>query len=150
MILLPLSFLCLNKMEKNNIVEYIGCSQEQIRWGNNDDPTSYLIIGREYIIEKVDVRSQHTKIKLYNTMGWFNSVCFELKDSGVNSSLEYLKDMDPDSIQLETTSKLFEYEKLSREIENCEDLDTMKEMARCFIKLYLRHQEVTTQIMKMP
>ncbi len=137
-------------MEKNNIVEYIGCSQEQIRWGNNDDPTSYLIIGREYIIEKVDVRSQHTKIKLYNTMGWFNSVCFELKDSGVNSSLEYLKDMDPDSIQLETTSKLFEYEKLSREIENCEDLDTMKEMARCFIKLYLRHQEVTTQIMKMP
>lgn len=137
-------------MEKNNIVEYIGCSQEQIRWGNNDDPTSYLIIGREYIVEKVDVRSQHTKIKLYNTMGWFNSVCFELKDSGVNSSLEYLKDMDPDSIQLETTSKLFEYEKLSREIENCEDLDTMKEMARCFIKLYLRHQEVTTQIMKMP
>ncbi len=137
-------------MEKNNIVEYIGCSQEQIRWGNNDDPRSYLIIGREYTIEKVDVRSQHTKIKLYNTMGWFNSVCFELKDSGVNSSLEYLKDMDPDSIQLETTSKLFEYEKLSREIENCEDLDTMKEMARCFIKLYLRHQEVTTQIMKMP
>ena len=137
-------------MEKNNIVEYTGCSQEQIRWGNNDDPTSYLIIGKEYIIEKVDVRSQHTKIKLYNTMGWFNSVCFELKDSGVNSSLEYLKDMDPDSIQLETTSKLFEYEKLSREIENCEDLDTMKVMARCFIKLYLRHQEVTTQIMKMP
>jgi hypothetical protein len=137
-------------MEKNNIVEYIGCSQEQIRWGNNDDPTSYLIIGKEYIVEKVDVRSQHTKIKLYNKIGWFNSVCFELKDSGVNSSLEYLKDMDPDSIQLETTSKLFEYEKLSREIENCEDLDTMKVMARCFIKLYLRHQEVTTQIMKMP
>ncbi len=58
--------------------------------------------------------------------------------------------MDPDSIQLETTSKLFEYEKLSREIENCEDIDTVKEMSRCFIKLYLRHQEVTTQIMKMP
>ena len=37
-------------MEKNNIVEYTGCSQEQIRWGNNDDPRSYLIIGREYII----------------------------------------------------------------------------------------------------
>ena len=57
-------------MEKNNIVEYIGCSLEQIRWGNNDDPTSYLIIGKEYIVEKVDVRSQHTKIKLYNKMGW--------------------------------------------------------------------------------
>ena len=137
-------------MEKNNVVEYTGCSQEQIRWGNNDDPTLSLVVGKEYTIEKVDVRSQHTKIKLYNKIGWFNSVCFELKNSGVNSSLEYLKDMDPDSIQLETTSKLFEYEKLSREIENCEDLDTMKVMARCFIKLYLRHQEVTTQIMKMP
>ena len=137
-------------MEKNNVVEYIGCSQEQIRWGNNDDPTLSLIVGKEYIIEKVNVHSQHTKIKLYNKVGWFNSVCFKLKHAGVNSSLEYLKDMDPDSIQLETTSKLFEYEKLSREIENCEDLDTMKVMARCFIKLYLRHQEVTTQIMKMP
>lgn len=137
-------------MEKNNVVEYTGCSQEQIRWGNNDDPTLCLIVGEEYLIEKVDVRSQHTKLKLYNEIGWFNSVCFKLKHSGVNSSLEYLKDMDPDSIQLETTSKLFEYEKLSREIENCEDLDTMKVMARCFIKLYLRHQEVTTQIMKMP
>ena len=136
-------------MEKNNVVEYIGCSQEQIRWGNNDDPTSYLIIGKDYTIENVDVRSQHTKIKLYNKMGWFNSVCFKSKHSEANSSLEYLKDMDPDSIQLETTSKLFEYEKLSREIENCEDLDTVKVMARCFIKLYLRHQEVTVQTMKM-
>ena len=128
-------------MEKNNIVKYTGCSQEQIKWGNNDDPTLSLVVGQEYLIEKVDVRSQHTKIKLYNKVGWFNSVCFELKHCWVNSSLEYLKDMDPDSIQLETTSKLFEYEKLSREIENCEDLDTMKEMARCFIKLYLRHQD---------
>jgi hypothetical protein len=136
-------------MKKNNVVEYIGCSKEQIRWGNNDDPTLSLVVGKDYTIEKVDVHSQHTKIKLYNKVGWFNSVCFKLKHSGVNSSLEYLKDMDPDSIQLETTSKLFEYEKLSREIENCEDLDTVKVMARCFIKLYLRHQEVTVQTMKM-
>ena len=108
------------------------------------------MVGQEYLIEKVDVHSQHTKIKLYNKIGWFNSVCFKLKYAGVNSNLEYLKDMDPDSIHLETTSKLFEYEKLSREIENCEDLDTVKVMTKCFIKLYLRHQEVTTQIMKMP
>ena len=137
-------------MEKNNIVEYIGCSEEQIKWGNNDDPTLSLVVGQEYLIEKVDVHSQHTKIKLYDKIGWFNSVCFKLKYAGVNSNLEYLKDMDPDSIHLETTSKLFEYEKLSREIENCEDLDTVKVMTKCFIKLYLRHQEVTTQIMKMP
>jgi len=62
--------------EENSIVEYIGCSKEQIRWGNNDDPTSHLTVGQEYVIEKVDVHSQHTKIKLYNNIGWFNSVCF--------------------------------------------------------------------------
>ena len=136
-------------MEKNNIVEYIGCSQEQIRWGNNDDPTLSLVVGKDYTIEKVDVHSQHTKIKLYNKVGWFNSVCFKLKHSGVNSSLEYLKDMDPDSIHLETTPTLFEYEKLSREIESCEDLDTVNVMARCFINVYLIHTEVTVQTMKI-
>ena len=49
-------------MKKNDVIEYTGCSEEQIRWGNNDDPRSYLIVGREYIIEKVDVCSKHTII----------------------------------------------------------------------------------------
>ena len=36
-------------IEPGDIVEYIGCSKEQIRWGNNDDPAqSFLIVGREY------------------------------------------------------------------------------------------------------
>ena len=37
-------------MKKNDTVEYIGCSEEQVKWGNNDDPRSFLIIGKEYII----------------------------------------------------------------------------------------------------
>ncbi len=64
-------------MEKGDAVEYIGCSTEQIRWGNNDDPRSLLVIGKEYTIEKVKVHSQHTKVKLLHKMGWFNSVCFK-------------------------------------------------------------------------
>ena len=60
-------------MKKNDTVEYTGCSDEQVKWGNNDDPRSLLIVGKEYRIEKVDVHKQHTKIKLYNKMGWFNS-----------------------------------------------------------------------------
>ena len=34
-------------MKKNDTVEYIGCSEEQVKWGNNDDPRSFLIIGKE-------------------------------------------------------------------------------------------------------
>jgi len=64
-------------MKKDDVVEYIGCSKEQIRWGSNDDPRSLLVIGKEYTIEKVKVHSQHTKIKLLYKMGWFNSVCFK-------------------------------------------------------------------------
>ena len=136
-------------MKKNDVVEYIGCSQEQINWGNNDDPRSFLIIGKEYTIEKVDVHSQHTKIKLYNKMGWFNSVCFEVKSSELNSPLEYRKNMDPSDIELESTSRLFEYEKLSREVENCDNMDELKKMCRCFIKLHLKHQEVSAQMLRM-
>ena len=136
-------------MKKNDTVEYTGCSDEQVKWGNNDDPRSFLIIGTEYKIEKVDVRSQHTKIKLYNKMGWFNSVCFKLVETELNTYSNYETDMDPSEIQLESTAKMFEYERLSREIENCDNIDELKQMARAFIKLYLKHQEVAANTLRM-
>lgn len=139
-------------MKKNDIVEYLGCSEEQIRWGNNDDPRSFLIIGKEYTIEKVDVRSQHTKVKLYNKMGWFNSVCFKIKKKELNSPLtyplKYTKDMDPSDIQLDNPSKMFEYEKSSREIDACDDLAALKLMCKCYVKLHLKQQETLTNILK--
>ena len=55
---------------------YIGCTQEQINWGNNDDPNKILIEGAVYYIEKVEVHSQHTKLTLRGVYGKFNSVCF--------------------------------------------------------------------------
>ena len=57
--------------------------------------------------------------------------------------------MEPSDIQLESTAKMFEYEKLSREIENCDNIDELKQMARAFIKLYLKHQEVAANTLKM-
>jgi hypothetical protein len=136
-------------IKKNDVVEYIGCSQEQINWGNNDDPRSFLIVGKEYTVEKVDVHSQHTKIKLYNKMGWFNSVCFEIKNSEVNSTLQYTKTMDPSDITLEKPSKMFEYEKISREIDSVDDIDMLKTMCKCYVKLHMRQQEVTANVLKM-
>jgi hypothetical protein len=54
--------------------------------------------------------------------------------------------MNPDEISLEGTSKLFLYEKLSREIESMTNLDELRQMTRCFLKLYLKQQEVLTAI----
>lgn len=58
-------------------VIYIGCSQEQINWGGNDDPRKTLIEGAVYFVEKQEVHSQHTKLHLRGVYGKFNSVCFK-------------------------------------------------------------------------
>jgi len=55
--------------------------------------------------------------------------------------------MDPSSIQLESTAKMFEYEKLSREIDDCNDIDVLKNMLRCYIKLHMKHQEVAKDLL---
>jgi hypothetical protein len=56
-------------------VKYIGCSREQVAWGNNDNP-HMLTLDEVYTVESVDVHSQHTKISLEGISGRFNSVCF--------------------------------------------------------------------------
>jgi hypothetical protein len=63
------------EMTVGDVVEFVGCSKEQINWGNNDD-TKNLNIGNRYIIEGVEVHRSHTKIKLQGIVGMFNSVCF--------------------------------------------------------------------------
>jgi len=50
--------------------------------------------------------------------------------------------LDPNSINLENTSKLFEYEKLSREIEECDDLEILRNILRYVVKLHMKQQEV--------
>lgn len=58
-------------------VKFLGCSKEQIAWGNNDDPNPHLFVGDKYFVEKVEVHSSHTKLTLRGVSGKFNSVCFE-------------------------------------------------------------------------
>ena len=57
-------------------VKFIGCSKEQIRWGNNDDPNGVLMVEKIYKVVEVDIHSQHTKISVQGVLGRFNSVCF--------------------------------------------------------------------------
>jgi len=50
--------------------------------------------------------------------------------------------MDPNDIKLDDMNKLFEYERLSRAIDSCENLDELKKVAKSYIKLYMKQQEV--------
>lgn len=54
--------------------------------------------------------------------------------------------MNPDKISLESMSKLFEYEKLSRDIDSIDDLKTLRNLAKSYIKLYFSQQEVITNL----
>lgn len=54
--------------------------------------------------------------------------------------------MNPDDIQLENLSKSFEYFKLCSEIDNIDDVDQLKTLAKCYFKLYLKQQEVVINL----
>jgi hypothetical protein len=65
-------------MKPGDHVRFLGCSNEQINWGTNDNPNKILFVGDIYYVEHVYVHSQHTKIELRGVWGKFNSVCFEV------------------------------------------------------------------------
>ena len=50
--------------------------------------------------------------------------------------------MDPDQIKLDNLSKSFEYIKISKDIDSCNDKDTLKNIAKSYAKLYFKQQEV--------
>jgi hypothetical protein len=54
--------------------------------------------------------------------------------------------MDPDNIELENLSKSFEYFKISSEIDSMEDIEQIKNIAKCYYKLYLKQQEVVLSL----
>lgn len=58
--------------------------------------------------------------------------------------------MDPNDISLSDMNKLFEYEKLSREVDACNDLDQLKNLVKSYIKLYMKQQEVLKDLNLAP
>tara|TARA_B100000085_G_scaffold57079_1_gene49985 strand:- start:1046 stop:1210 length:165 start_codon:yes stop_codon:yes gene_type:complete len=54
--------------------------------------------------------------------------------------------MNPNDIQLDNLSKSFEYHKLSSEIDSVDSIEVVKEIAKSYIKLYLKQQEVISSI----
>lgn len=54
--------------------------------------------------------------------------------------------MDLNDIKLSSMSKLFEYEKQVRIIDECNSVEDLREMLKCSIKLYLQQQEVISEL----
>lgn len=61
-------------------VRYLGSTEEQVKWGSNNNPLGLLFEGDVYYVERVEVHSWHTKLTLRGVHGKFNSVCFEKYD----------------------------------------------------------------------
>ena len=54
--------------------------------------------------------------------------------------------MDPNDIELKNLSKSFAYQKLAAEIDNCDDREQLRNVAKSFIKLYYKQQETMAVI----
>lgn len=54
--------------------------------------------------------------------------------------------MNHEDLKLETVSKNFEFEKISRELDSCTSLDLMKNICKCYVKLYMKQQETISVI----
>lgn len=54
--------------------------------------------------------------------------------------------MKPEKIELENLSKIFEYEKISREIDSCNDVEFLKNLAKSYVKLYFKQQETVASM----
>jgi len=56
--------------------------------------------------------------------------------------------MNPDDLELESVTKLFEYEKISRELDSCSNIDLLRNICKCYVKLYMKQQEVVADMAK--
>jgi len=54
--------------------------------------------------------------------------------------------LDPDAIEIQNLNKSFEYIKIAREIDNLEEIENVKNVAKCYAKLYLKTQETVASL----
>lgn len=55
-------------------------------------------------------------------------------------------EINPDKIELGDLSKNFEFYKYSSEIDNIDDLQHLRNIAKSYFKLYLKQQEVLSNL----
>ena len=56
--------------------------------------------------------------------------------------------MDPHDIELRNTSLEFEYERMAREIDECDDVETLLQMCKFLVKLEMKTRETYSIILQ--
>ncbi len=56
--------------------------------------------------------------------------------------------MNPDDIFIRNTSSLFQYEKMAREIDACDDVETLQQMCKFLIKMEMKTRETYSIILQ--
>jgi hypothetical protein len=74
--------LSYREIKEGDYVKFVGCTREQVNWGNNTDPENLLVPGGVYFVQQMIVKSSHSKLILRGVEGKFNSVCFERLGNG--------------------------------------------------------------------
>jgi len=74
--------LSFGEIREGDYVKFVGCTREQVNWGNNTDPEDILVYGGVYYVQELIIKSSHTKLILRGVEGKFNSVCFERLGNG--------------------------------------------------------------------
>lgn len=54
--------------------------------------------------------------------------------------------MEHDELKLGTVSKMFEFEKISRELDTCTNIDILRNLCKCYVKLYMKQQETLIEL----
>ncbi len=53
--------------------------------------------------------------------------------------------MNPDTIELSNLTKSFEYVKFSNQIDYIDNIEDLRNLAKCYFKLYLKQQEIVSE-----
>ena len=56
--------------------------------------------------------------------------------------------MNPDDIFIRNVSSMFQYEKMAREIDTCDDIETLKQMCKFLIKMEMKTRETYSIILQ--
>ena len=56
--------------------------------------------------------------------------------------------MNPDDIFIRNTSSLFQYEKMAREVDACDDIETLQQMCKFLIKMEMKTRETYSIILQ--
>ena len=59
-----------------------------------------------------------------------------------------MKNMNPEEIELTNPSQSFEYERLSREIDECDDVEVLQQMCKFLVKLEMKTRETYSIVLQ--